>query len=350
MSLYSTNRSPTSGSNRADNKQIQNMVNNNILKPNNSFKEKKDNFGIDASENAFKKTLRNNNIRLNKEEEKFNPITNLPIKPLNSINTININKNNLTHNKKEIFSNYETANKLIFDESTEKILNSNSKKTQSYSMKASSVKEYGYSENQNDRFRNYMEDFCKVVDKFMGDKTKGIYALFDGHGGSDVVLYVKDRFADLFSYYFYNTKSNVEQSYINAFRKIDEEISKASYSENMGCTACVVFVSQENNLISGMQKVLYSANLGDTRAVIISKNLFKKLTVDHKCIDKEEHNRIKNWGGVIIEGKIFGQLILSRALGDMAFKKYGVSCIRFTTKYVITEKDLFLVLASNGVL
>ena len=177
-----------------------------------------------------------------------------------------------------------------------------------------------------------MEDFCKVVEKFMGDKSKEIYALFDGHGGSDVVMYVKDHFADLLSYYFYNTISNVEKSYINAFRKIDQEISKASYSENRGCNACVVFVSQENNFISGMQKVLYSANLGDTRAVIISKNLCKKLTVDHKCIDKEEHNRIKNCGGVIIEGKIFGQLILSRALGDMAIKKYGVSCIPFTTK------------------
>jgi serine/threonine protein phosphatase PrpC len=33
----------------------------------------------------------------------------------------------------------------------------------------------------------------------------------------------------------------------------------------------------------------------------------------------------------------------------MAFKKYGVSCIPFTTKHVITEKDLFLVLASDGV-
>jgi serine/threonine protein phosphatase PrpC len=331
-----------------------------LIKPNNSFKDKVDNFGIDPSENVFKKTLRNNQPR--KEEEKFNLITNLPIKPYNNTNTNTLLSNHPVIKpsaiigdipraaKKEIFSNYESANKVIFDEEAEKYLNSsNSKPTEGYGLKASSVKEYAYAENQNGRFRNYMEDFPKVVDKFMGDKTKGVFALFDGHGGDEVVKYVKDRFSDLFSFYLYNTKNNVEQALQNAFRKVDEEIGKESFSENTGCTACVAYFFQENNLIAGQQRYFQVANLGDTRAVLVSKNSCKRLTIDHKCVEPEEEKRIRNNGGILIDGRIFGQLILSRAFGDFAFKKYGVSSVPYIFKTPISDNDLFLVLASDGV-
>ena len=194
-----------------------------------------------------------------------------------------------------------------------------------------------------------MEDCCKIVDKFMGEKTKGVFALFDGHGGSDVVKHVRERFPDLFSYYLYYSKSNVEQSFINSFKKLDEEIMKGRFGENMGSTACVAYFTHENNLISGLQRVVFTANVGDTRAVVVSKNSCKRLTVDHKCSDKEEEKRIRNAGGVLIDGRVFGQLILARAFGDFAFKKYGVTCLPFINKYVITENDLFIVLASNGV-
>ena len=322
-------------------KQIQNMVNNNIFKTSN-FKEKTDNFGIGPSENSFKKTLRSNNNQSKKNEEKYNIITNLPLKQNDmSISTIISPYSN--PNKKELFSNYEPVNnnKTRVDDETLSIGH--------LSQKGSSVKEYAYSENQNSKFRNYMEDCCKIVDKFMGEKTKGVFALFDGHGGSDVVKHVRERFPDLFSYYLYNSKSNVEQSFINSFKKLDEEIMKGRFGENMGSTACVAYFTHENNLISGLQRVVFTANVGDTRAVVVSKNSCKRLTVDHKCSDKEEEKRIRNAGGVLIDGRVFGQLILARAFGDFAFKKYGVTCLPFINKYVITENDLFIVLASDGV-
>ena len=324
------------------------MVNNNIIKPNNSFKEKVDNFGIDPNENAFKRALRNNNnANLKKEEEKYNLITNLPVKPYN--NTYPNMKINLSNIKKEEYSKSDSGNNVIFDADTEKYLNNGIMPTEGYSMKASSVKEYGYAQNQNPRYRSYMEDFPKIVDKFMGDKNKGVFAIFDGHGGDEVAQMAKERFCDLFSYYLYNSKSNIEQSYQNAFRKIDEEISKGNYSENTGSTACVAYICQDNNLISGAQRFIYTANLGDTRAVLVSKNSCKRLTVDHKCADREEEKRIRSAGGVLIDGRIFGQLILSRALGDFAFKKYGISCVPYIQKHLITENDLYLVLASDGV-
>ncbi len=49
---------------------------------------------------------------------------------------------------------------------------------------AKSVSSWAYREDANTYFRPYMEDRVQVVDSFMGIKTQGYFALFDGHGGS----------------------------------------------------------------------------------------------------------------------------------------------------------------------
>ena len=305
------------------------MGKSNIVKEVDNLKDKRDSFGVNSAENSFKQTLRS---KVKKDDNKFDLISNLPLK------TSNENSPSKTN---VIFSNFKSETKLnnhICDDHKD-----------GFSIKAFSVKEYGYAENQNENFRSYMEDYFRVIDKFMGDKTKGLFALFDGHGGSDVAKFVRDNFPDQFSYCLYNTKSNIQQSFINAFSKIDEDISKKGFSENMGSTACVAYITQENNLISGMQKVVYCANIGDTRAYIVSKNCIKRLTVDHKCTVKEEQTRIKNAGGVIMDGRIFGQLILSRALGDFALKDCGVTSVPHISKHLVNDSDIFMVIASDGV-
>lgn len=79
-----------------------------------------------------------------------------------------------------------------------------------------------------------------------------------------------------------------------------------------GCTANVV-------LIKGNK--LYCANAGDTRCCISSAGKLVKMSKDHKPDDPMEKQRITEAGGYVTDGRVNGNLNLSRALGDLEYKK-----------------------------
>jgi serine/threonine protein phosphatase PrpC len=189
-----------------------------------------------------------------------------------------------------------------------------------------------------------MEDMPKIVDNFTNDPTKHLFCLFDGHGSADVAKFSKERFPEILSSSLSFHKHNTEKALISAFLKVDEEIKNEVMSENAGSTAFVCFITFENS-----KKYLYVANVGDTRAVMVSKSGVKRLSYDHKCTDTTEEARVKSSGGIIFNGRVFGQLILSRALGDHSLKKCGVISTPFVSKHLITESDQYIIMASDGV-
>jgi serine/threonine protein phosphatase PrpC len=83
--------------------------------------------------------------------------------------------------------------------------------------------------------------------------------------------------------------------------------------EGKGCTANVVILT--NN-------ILICANAGDSRCVVAEGGKALPLSVDHKPTLKKERDRIYRAGSTVnIEGRIDGNLNLSRAIGDIAHKK-----------------------------
>ena len=62
-----------------------------------------------------------------------------------------------------------------------------------------------------------------------------------------------------------------------------------------------------------------------------------------------EVKRIKDQGGIVFQGRIFGKLILTRTIGDKEMKKYGV--IPEPDFYVkrIENEDIFIVIGSDGI-
>ena len=52
---------------------------------------------------------------------------------------------------------------------------------------------------------------------------------------------------------------------------------------------------------------------------------------------------------MIFNGRVYGQLILSRALGDHSLKKFGVISKPHINKHFINESDLYVIIASDGV-
>lgn len=67
-------------------------------------------------------------------------------------------------------------------------------------------------------------------------------------------------------------------------------------------------------------KRLVVANAGDSRCVLARKGEAVSLSFDHKPENEEERERIEKAGSVIMEGRVDGNLNLSRSLGDLKYK------------------------------
>ncbi len=206
-----------------------------------------------------------------------------------------------------------------------------------------SVSEYFYKEDQNAKYRNTMEDYSKIIDKFMNDSNKGFFSLYDGHGGSDPVKYCKERMPELLTKALIENPKDIEKAITTTFQNIDYELTFTD-SENIGTTAviCYIYKDEKGN------KILVCANVGDSRCILLSKNNYKRLSYDHKCTDVAEAERIKSTGGIIFSNRVFGQLVLSRALGDHALKKYWVIATPHITKTNVYDGD-YVIMGSDGI-
>jgi serine/threonine protein phosphatase PrpC len=65
------------------------------------------------------------------------------------------------------------------------------------------------------------------------------------------------------------------------------------------------------------KNVFYVSNAGDSRAILCSAGKPIELSIDHKPEVESESDRILKANGEIIEGRINGNLNLSRAIGDL---------------------------------
>jgi len=92
------------------------------------------------------------------------------------------------------------------------------------------------------------------------------------------------------------------------------------------------------------------ANVGDARAVLCINDVAIRLSFDHKATEPSEVTRIKDAGSFVVHGRLGGSLAVSRALGDIEFKKWGLSAEPYVTETVLgtSEENPFLILACDG--
>ena len=115
-----------------------------------------------------------------------------------------------------------------------------------------------------------------------------------------------------------------------------------------GCTANVMLIKKG---------ILYVANAGDSRAVMGRGGKCVALSVDHKPDNDPEMQRIMKAGGSVIEGRVDGNLNLSRALGDLRYKtnkSLRAEDQMITSNPEITKQQLtagcdFIVMGCDGV-
>ncbi|KAJ4914795.1 putative protein phosphatase 2C 1 [Raphanus sativus] len=151
-----------------------------------------------------------------------------------------------------------------------------------------------------------------------------------------------------------------EEAFLKAFSAMDKELRSHPNVECFcsGSTA-VTIIKQGSNLFMG--------NIGDSRAILGSKDsddsmVATQLTVDLKPDLPREAERIKQ-----CKGRVFALedepevprvwlpydnapgLAMARAFGDFCLKDYGVISVPEFSHRVLTDRDQFIVLASDGV-
>ncbi|XP_062085386.1 uncharacterized protein LOC133791475 [Humulus lupulus] len=208
-----------------------------------------------------------------------------------------------------------------------------------------------------------------------------------GHHGLDL-----ERFKTSLSENFVDAPHLVilKEALLRAINDIDAIFTKASSRKNLesGSTATVILLADGQLLV---------ANIGDSKAFLCSEKFqsaaeakatylklnrqerrngamshvrnvlnsrspsssgslhfsVKELTRDHHPNRDDERFRVENAGGYVLEWggvpRVNGQLAISRAIGDVSFKSYGViSAPELTDWQPLTANDSYLVAASDG--
>ena len=119
--------------------------------------------------------------------------------------------------------------------------------------------------------------------------------------------------------------------------------------EEKGCTANVVML---------INNTLICANAGDSRCVVGEGGRAFPLSVDHKPTMKKERDRIYRAGSTVnFEGRINGNLNLSRAIGDTTYKKnaklplteQAITSLPDIKQHAISAKTDFVIMGCDGI-
>ncbi|XP_022727552.1 uncharacterized protein LOC111283351 isoform X2 [Durio zibethinus] len=182
----------------------------------------------------------------------------------------------------------------------------------------------------------------------------------------------------------------LKEALLRAIHDIDAKFSKEASRNNLGSgsTATVILIADGQILV---------ANIGDSKAILCSEKfhspteakatllqlykeqrrngaasplrnsnfklaassglvyyVVKELTRDHHPDRDDERSRVEAAGGYVVDWggvpRVNGQLAISRAIGDVLYKSYGVIAAPEVTDWQsLTANDSYLVVGSDGV-
>ncbi|XP_057728014.1 protein phosphatase 2C 57 isoform X1 [Arachis stenosperma] len=211
-------------------------------------------------------------------------------------------------------------------------------------------------------------------------------AVFDGHGGFSSVEFLSVNHRDelyneclealqgglvLVEKDFKATKEALEQAFAKADAKLLKWLEMKGEEDESGATATAVFIGDDTLLVS---------HIGDSSVVLSRAGKAEMVTSPHRPYGSnkaslQEIKRIREAGGWIVNGRICGDIAVSRAFGDLRYKtkknemlQKGVQEGRWSEKFIsrvrlnndlvvaypdIYQVDLgsdaeFIVLASDG--
>eukprot|EP00931_Biecheleriopsis_adriatica_P016287 TRINITY_DN1204_c2_g1_i1.p1 TRINITY_DN1204_c2_g1~~TRINITY_DN1204_c2_g1_i1.p1 ORF type:complete len:844 (+),score=140.18 TRINITY_DN1204_c2_g1_i1:81-2612(+) len=219
------------------------------------------------------------------------------------------------------------------------------------------------------------DDFVLARHSLANDGHIALYGVFDGHGpaGHHCAAYARGLLPEsLFGQG--SLIAGPEEALRVAFSQVQEGMLQQPFdSETSGTTATVALVlhlpAAEEDASAQVESWLYVANVGDSRAVLVSRKdadpsefSVNRLTREHRPDDKEEAERIQSEGGEVRQlrpgsgtSRIFAPgcqwpaLALTRSLGAAVASSCGVSSEPEVTSVRLNpDEDELLILGTDG--
>ncbi|GLJ36224.1 hypothetical protein SUGI_0727150 [Cryptomeria japonica] len=175
--------------------------------------------------------------------------------------------------------------------------------------------------------RSEMEDdiVLRVEEQALNGFTYA--AVFDGHAGFSSVKFLKEELYKkcaealqdgllLESKDLDATKEALGKAFLEADRQLLSWIEEMGDDVESGSTATVMFLGGDRLIVS---------HIGDSSVVISRSGKAVEITSPHRPygnskVSLNEIRRVKEAGGWVINGRICGEISVSRAFGDMRFK------------------------------
>jgi serine/threonine protein phosphatase PrpC len=165
-------------------------------------------------------------------------------------------------------------------------------------------------------WRVTMEDTHCIDLSLPKHPDSGFFAVYDGHGGTTTSCYLRDHFhLDIDNLSNIHNKADIIRTAIETDTKV---MSERNTFRN-GSTAVFAIVDQD--LKHKGQYNVTIGHIGDSRAILIKGGRKAiALTKDHLPTSKRERTRIFRAGGLVKDGRVRGELAVSRSFGDAALK------------------------------
>jgi len=193
-----------------------------------------------------------------------------------------------------------------------------------------------------------MEDISLVIENFRGNGDL-LMMICDGHGGKAAASFCIQYLPTILTRELAEDTSHVETAsrdhtviaLHNSFEMLAAIMRDIEEFATCGTTCALVLITNGD--------VLYSANVGDTRSLVITPHGSLRVSTDHKVSEVDEYNRIIKSGGCITYSgvpRIHGYAV-SRAFGDCEAAPYIIATPSIYKMQLL--KSFSIVMCSDGV-
>lgn len=196
--------------------------------------------------------------------------------------------------------------------------------------------------------REYQEDRVLCIKLLMGKYALG--AVFDGHVGYKASDFASKNYTDILQRHINNDKNVMEVALFNSIKELEYKYAESmgldnnkKYKDNeladiAGTTVCIVLIDLQKSII-------YTINVGDSRAIMVRNSHVYALTGDHN-MENIGRNNIQKFlsdkSAYVKEGYLWigeknkgeNGLNVTRTVGDPLFKG------RFQTRVKRNEYDI----------
>lgn len=180
------------------------------------------------------------------------------------------------------------------------------------------------------------------------------FAVYDGHGGPECAEFCSSHMEEHILYWIGRGEKDLQAVLQNAFQEVNNAFARhvifncgTKEASASGTTAAVCLLRNSVELVVG--------HVGDSRALLCRNGEIRKLTNDHTAELKSEKERIIKSGGMVKVDSlgrylVNGRLAMTRSLGDLDLKPYGVIALPDTRSLEVKHgKDAFLILTTDGI-